>query len=76
MLQVYDILEKSGSIGLYESEIKYETKFTLTKIKILLGILRRTKQIYKNIPEERWRLLKYQTEEEKDYNERMKWGTG
>jgi hypothetical protein len=73
MQQVYDVLEKSGSVGLYESEIKDETNFTVTRIKILLGKLRRAKKIYKNNSQQRWRLLKYRTEDEKDYSERMMW---
>ena len=75
-LKVLQVLIDSGSVGLTETEIKEETKFKLTKIKIHLGKLRRQGKIYLNIAQAKWRLIKYQTKEEKDYNETMMWCAG
>jgi hypothetical protein len=75
-LKLFQVIEKSGSVGLTETEIKEETRYTMTKIKMQLGKLRRGNKIYMNIVQAKWRLMKYQTKEERDYNETMMWCAG
>jgi len=75
-LKVLQVLIESGSVGLTETEIKEETKFKITKIKRHLGKLRREGKIYFIIAQAKWRIMKYQTKEERDYNKTMMWCAG
>ena len=70
---VLQVIEKSGSVGLSEKEIKKETKLKLTDVKKFLIKLKVRGLIYKNYTERKWRLIMYKTKDEIDYNEKMRW---
>ena len=70
---VLQVIEKSGSVGLSEKEIKEETKLKLTDVKKFLIKLKVRGLIYKNYTERKWRLIMYKTKDEIDYNEKMRW---
>ena len=72
-MNVLELIEKSGSVGLSEKEIREETKLQINFIRRHLIRLREKGLIYHNYSEGRWRLIMYQREDEKDYNEKMRW---
>ena len=70
---ILNVIEKSGSVGLSVKEIHEETKLAQAYIKKILIKFRKKGLIYHNYSEGRWRLIMYQREDEKDYNEKMRW---
>lgn len=70
---ILETIQKSGSLGLSIKEIHEETQLPQSYIKKFLIKLREKGLIYHNYSEGRWRLLMYQREDEKDYNEKMRW---
>jgi len=70
---ILKVIEKSGSVGLSVEEIHDEAKLPQAYIRKLLIKLREKGLIYHNYSEGRWRLIMYQREDEKDYNEKMRW---
>lgn len=73
---VLQLIEKSGSAGLTEKELQTQTGKPRTVIRKILIRMRVKGLVYWSLSENKWRLVRYQREDEKEYNKRMEWSAG
>lgn len=72
-MNILEIIENSGSLGITFDEIKKETKLQKNFIKRHLTRLRERGLIYQNWSERKWRLIAYRRTDEIPDNEKMRW---
>ena len=71
--RVLDLIEKSGSAGLFFEEIQEGSKIKTGKLKVILHRLMKEEKIYHYLTSNKWKLIGYKTRFQK---ESMRWSAG
>ena len=74
--EILKLITESGSDGIKEDRLAVALKIKIHQVRRVIRRLYSRKLIFRNLSMNTWKIVKFRTAEEVDYNKKMEWSAG